>query len=198
MAKIVVATGNTGKLVEIRALLGPAHELIVQSELDVPEAEETGLTFVENAILKARNAAQHSGLPAIGEDSGLEVDALSGAPGIYSARYSGPNATDDSNNRKLLKALAETTVRSARYRCLAVVMRHASDPAPLICQGVWEGAIAHAPVGEMGFGYDPIFVPAGLKSTAALLQQSEKNQLSHRADALRQMAEKLNTFLASS
>lgn len=197
MARIVVATGNPGKLVEIRALLGPAHELVVQSEFEVPEAEETGLTFVENAILKARNAAQHCGLPAIGEDSGLEVDALAGQPGIYSARYSGATATDASNNEKLLAALADTEGRTARYRCLAVLVRHGDDPAPLICQGVWEGSIARQPEGDMGFGYDPLFVPTGYRQTVATMPATEKNRLSHRASALRQMAAQIDEFLAA-
>ncbi|MDH3647698.1 MAG: RdgB/HAM1 family non-canonical purine NTP pyrophosphatase [Gammaproteobacteria bacterium] len=195
MAKIVVATGNRGKLSEIRALLGDSHELIVQSDLDVPEAEETGLTFVENAILKARNAAQHTGLAAIGEDSGLEVDALSGAPGIFSARYAGPGATDTDNNQKLLKTLADAEVRAARYRCLAVFMRHADDPAPLICQGAWEGTIALTPAGDLGFGYDPVFIPAGSDHTVAQMPTAEKNRVSHRAQALAQLVRQLDACI---
>ena len=196
MAQIVVATGNPGKLVEIRALLGSHHELIVQSDLDVPEADETGLTFIENAIIKARNAALHTGLPAIAEDSGLEVDALSGAPGIYSARYAGTNATDSDNNQKLLAALADVRNRTARYRCLAVLMRHAKDPAPLICQGAWEGVIARTLSGQQGFGYDPLFIPVSDKRTVAQMPSAEKNRKSHRARALGQLAKELDAFLA--
>ena len=196
MAKIVVATGNRGKLGEIRVLLGDCHELIVQSDLNVPEVPETGLTFVENAILKARNAAQHTGLAAMGEDSGLEVDALAGAPGIFSARYAGPAATDKDNNQKLLQELGDTSVRTARYRCSAVLMRRAQDPAPLICQGVWEGSIALVPDGNQGFGYDPLFIPAGSDKTVARMSPAEKNRVSHRARALDQLARELDSFIA--
>ncbi|MDH3587962.1 MAG: RdgB/HAM1 family non-canonical purine NTP pyrophosphatase [Gammaproteobacteria bacterium] len=194
MRQIVVATGNRGKLREIRALLGDDFELTVQSEFDVPEADETGLTFVENAILKARNAAQHTGHAAIGEDSGLEVDALSGSPGIYSARYAGKNASDTDNNQKLLAALAGTDKRTARYRCVAVFMRHAGDPAPLICEGTWEGSIGITPAGDNGFGYDPLFLPANSDRTAAEMLPSEKNRVSHRARALSLLAHHLTAW----
>ncbi|NNF66217.1 MAG: RdgB/HAM1 family non-canonical purine NTP pyrophosphatase [Gammaproteobacteria bacterium] len=196
MALIVIATGNRGKMTEIRSLLGAQHELQVQSEFSVPEAEETGLSFVENAILKARNAAQHTGHPSLGEDSGLEVDALDGRPGIYSARFAGPDAVDSENNKKLLAALNDVTNRRARYRCLAVLVRHAADPAPLICQGTWEGNIATTPRGDGGFGYDPLFIPLNSDRTAAELGAAEKNRLSHRAQALAELARQIDQFLA--
>lgn len=196
MTTIVIATGNSGKLTEIRSLLGQRRELIVQSQFNVPEAEETGLTFVENAILKARNAALHTGHAALGEDSGLEVDALAGRPGIYSARFAGLNASDQNNYEKLLADMCNIQNRRARYRCLAVLVRHADDPAPLICQGTWEGNIATAPRGDNGFGYDPLFIPADSERTAAELTSKEKNQASHRAMALQQLAAQIDHFLA--
>lgn len=192
MKRIVVASNNRGKLREIAALLGDSFELVAQAELDVPEADETGLTFVENAILKARNAAHHTGLPAIGEDSGLEVDALAGAPGIYSARFSGAGASDQSNNEKLLQQLDGVNRRGARYRTVAVYLRHAADPAPLICAGTWEGSITEQPTGDGGFGYDPLFVPVGADHTAAQMSAAEKNRVSHRARALDQLAKALH------
>ena len=169
---IVLASNNGGKVRELTELLAGARIRIVpQGDFGVPEADETGLSFVENAILKARNAAQHSGLPAIADDSGLEVDALHGAPGIYSARYAGAGASDADNVVKLLHALESVpeAERTARFQCVMVYMRHAADPTPLICQGTWEGRILFAPQGENGFGYDPIFyVPAQGHSSAAL------------------------------
>ena len=192
--RLVAATGNHGKLRELRALL-PAFDLVVQDELGIEEVEETGLSFVENAILKARNATAGTSLPAIGEDSGLEVDALDGAPGIYSARYAGPGATDADNNAKLLTALAGIEQRSARYRCVAVVMRREDDPSPLICCGAWEGAITREPKGRNGFGYDPLFRPAGFEGTAAEMAPEQKNRLSHRARALATLAAELPGFL---
>ena len=162
--RIVLASNNAGKVREINQLLAEQQiEIRPQSEWGVPDAEETGLSFVENAILKARNAAAHSGLPAIADDSGIEVDALRGAPGIYSARFAGAGASDQANLEKLLEELAPVPddERTARFQCLLVYMRHGSDPTPLICQGTWEGRILHAPRGENGFGYDPVFfVPA--------------------------------------
>lgn len=197
MPRLVVASNNRGKIREIARLLqDPAIQLVAQSEFDVPAIAETGGTFVENAILKARNAARHTGLASMGEDSGLEVDALSGAPGIYSARYAGSHASDTDNNRRLLEALHDVDERSARYRCVAVVMRHADDPTPLICQGTWEGTIMLNPAGKNGFGYDPLFLPAGSERTAAELGPAEKNRISHRARALAQLAETLGPFLA--
>lgn len=185
---IVLASDNIGKLREIDALLAPAGlSLIPQGQLGIESADETGLTFVENAILKARHAARCSGRAAIADDSGLEVDALNGAPGIYSARYAGAESSDQANCEKLLRALAEhhEADRSARFQCVMVYLRHADDPTPLICQGTWEGLILEAPRGQHGFGYDPIFgVPThGLSS--AELEPETKNALSHRGQALR-------------
>ncbi|MCW9089103.1 MAG: RdgB/HAM1 family non-canonical purine NTP pyrophosphatase [Gammaproteobacteria bacterium] len=187
MNKIVLASGNAGKVREINQLLaGLDIEVVPQSDFGVPEAEETGLTFVENAILKARNAAQHTGLPAIADDSGLEVDALRGAPGIYSARYAGIGAGDEANLQKLLQALDGVTgaQRTARFQCLMVYMGHELDPTPIICQGSWEGVIAQAPAGDNGFGYDPVFQVPSHGCTAAQLDAAEKNRLSHRGQAL--------------
>jgi XTP/dITP diphosphohydrolase len=191
---IVLASNNPGKLHEIEALLAPAAlRLIPQGQLGIDAAAETGLTFVENAILKARHAARASGRAAIADDSGLEVDALDGAPGIYSARYAGPDSSDQANCDKLLQALAEQPGcdRSARFQCVMVYMRHANDPTPLICQGTWEGLILDAPRGAHGFGYDPIFgVPThGLSS--AELDPETKNALSHRGQALRALVSNL-------
>lgn len=185
--RLVLATGNAGKLREIRALLEPlALEVVPQTELGVTPAEETGASFVENALLKARQAARLTGLPALADDSGLAVDALGGAPGIHSACFAGPGATDQDNNRKLLEQLAGVpeTRRTARYHCVIVLLRHAADPVPLICHGRWEGRILNAPHGTGGFGYDPLFLPAGLDRTAAELPAAEKNRLSHRGQAL--------------
>ncbi|WP_354671195.1 XTP/dITP diphosphatase [Thiohalobacter sp. IOR34] len=190
MRRIVLASGNKGKVREINQLLaGHGIEVMPQSDFDVPEIEETGLTFVENAILKARNAARHTGLPAIADDSGLEVDALQGAPGIYSARYAGPGASDQANLEKLLEALADFPVeeRSARFQCLMVYMRHGGDPTPLIFQGTWEGRILDAPRGENGFGYDPVFWVPEEGCSAAELSAARKNALSHRGQALRKL-----------
>jgi len=194
MTEIVLASNNRGKLREIEALLAPAAlRLIPQGQLGIEAAEETGLTFVENAILKARHAAHASGLGAIADDSGIEVDALDGAPGIYSARYAGSDASDQANCDKLLQALADRPGcdRSARFQCVMVYLRHADDPTPLICQGTWEGLILDAPHGEHGFGYDPIFgVPThGLSS--AELDPETKNALSHRGQALRALVASL-------
>lgn len=190
MRQLVLASGNRGKLAEFQQLL--AHtgwEVIAQSAFATPDVDETGLSFVENAILKARNAAQHSGLPALADDSGLEVDALDGAPGIYSARFAGNAADDAANNHKLLEALAAVpdSQRTARFQCVLVFMRHARDPSPLICQGTWEGKILTAPRGEQGFGYDPLFYIPALAQTSAELPPALKNQCSHRGQALQQM-----------
>ncbi|MEJ2307937.1 MAG: RdgB/HAM1 family non-canonical purine NTP pyrophosphatase [Gammaproteobacteria bacterium] len=195
MRKIVLASGNPGKVREINQLLsGNGYEVIPQSRFDVPEAQETGLTFVENAILKARNAAQHSGLPAIADDSGIEVDALKGAPGIYSARFAGPGAGDQANLMKLLDALegVPDERRTARFQCLMVYMEHAADPTPLICQGTWEGAILHAPRGDKGFGYDPVFYVPEHGCSSAELDAETKNSLSHRGKALACLVERLS------
>ncbi len=188
--RAVLASGNAGKLREFKRLLADAHiEVEPQSGFDVPEAEETGLSFVENAILKARNAARHSGLPAIADDSGLEVDALNGAPGIYSARYAGPGCSDADNNQKLLRELSgvKEEDRSARFQCVIVYLRHAEDPTPLICQGTWEGRILNAEQGDNGFGYDPLFFVPDTGCSSAELDPDTKNRLSHRGQALRQL-----------
>ncbi len=185
--RIVLASNNQGKVREIGQLLADRNmEVLPQSAFDIPEIEETGLSFVENAILKARNAAAHSGLPAIADDSGLEVDALNGAPGIYSARYAGPGATDADNNAKMLEALADVPdeARTARFQCLMVYMRHAEDPVPIICQGSWEGRILRTPQGENGFGYDPLFFVPEKNRSAAELPPEVKNAMSHRGKAL--------------
>jgi len=186
--RIVLASGNPGKAREIAQLLSDHQaEVLNQSAFNVVEVEETGLTFVENAILKARNAAAHSGLPAIADDSGLEVDALNGAPGIYSARYAGPGCSDADNNAKLLDALRDIpeAERGARFQCLLVYMRHAEDPTPLIVQGTWEGRILTTPQGDNGFGYDPLFFVPDLGMSSAELPADTKNRLSHRGQALR-------------
>lgn len=197
--KIVLASGNKKKLNELNAILAPLGcNAVPQSAFDVPEAEETGLTFVENAILKARNAAAHTGLPAISDDSGLEVDALNGAPGIYSARFAGPGATDAANNALLvqrLNALPDAT-RRARYQCVIVFMRHAEDPVPLIAHGCWEGDIVLQPAGEQGFGYDPHFYIPALGCTAAQMNPAEKNRISHRGQALASLMQQLRPRLA--
>jgi XTP/dITP diphosphohydrolase len=187
---IVLASNNAGKLREIEALLSPAGlRMVTQGALGIDAPEETGTTFVENAILKARHAAQASGEPAIADDSGLEVDALDGAPGIYSARYAGAGSSDEANCDKLLQALAERPgyPRSARFQCVLVYMRHAADPTPLICQGTWEGLILDAPRGNNGFGYDPIFGVPTHGCSSAELDPDTKNILSHRGQALRML-----------
>jgi XTP/dITP diphosphohydrolase len=191
---IVIASNNAGKLREIEELLRSEEIRVVpQGGLGVPEPEETGLTFVENAILKARNAARHSGLAAIADDSGIEVDALRGAPGIYSARFAGPGASDADNLRQLLEALqgVPEPQRSARFQCLMVYMRHAADPTPMICQGTWEGRILFAPRGDNGFGYDPVFYVPSEDCSAAELSADTKNRLSHRGQALMALVRRL-------
>lgn len=188
--RIVLATGNAGKVREMNALLAELDtEILPQSDFAVPEVEETGLSFVENAILKARNAAAHTGLPAIADDSGLEVDVLKGAPGIYSSRFAGPGASDQDNVDKLLTELKDVpdVERTARFQCLLVFMEHDQDPTPLICQGSWEGRILHAPRGAGGFGYDPVFYVPSHDCASAELAPALKNRLSHRGQALRQL-----------
>ena len=190
MNQLVVATGNKGKLAEIASVLAPFNmNVLPQSQFNVPEADETGLTFVENAIIKARNAAHHTGKAALADDSGLEVDGLNGAPGIYSARYAGPNATDALNVEKLLHAISdlEGHQRSARFQCVMVYLRHENDPTPLICQGTWEGLITTAPEGSNGFGYDPVFWVPDHHCTAAQLSSEVKNSISHRGQALKKL-----------
>ena len=190
MKQIVLASNNPGKVREIGQMLADLElEVLPQSTFNIEEAEETGLSFVENAILKARHAAAQSGLAAIADDSGLEVDALNGAPGIYSARYAGSGASDRDNLQKLLHDLAQIPQqqRTARFQCLMVYMRHAQDPTPLICQGTWEGRITFEPRGESGFGYDPVFFVPTHNCTSAELAPEVKNQLSHRGQALRRL-----------
>ena len=190
MKRIVLATSNPGKVRELKALLTDLPiEILPQSEFNVPEVEETGLSFVENAILKARNAACHSHLPALADDSGLVVDVLDGAPGIYSARYAGADASDRDNIRKLLPTLQDTpdSERGARFYCLVVYLHHALDPMPLICEGVWEGVIVHEPRGTGGFGYDPVFLVPAEDKTAAELDPAVKNRLSHRGQSLNRL-----------
>lgn len=188
--QVVFASNNAGKTQEVAAVLAELDfELIPQSQFKVVEAEETGLTFVENAIIKARNACQQTGLPAIADDSGVEVDALRGAPGVYSARYAGPAADDAANNARLLQELAATpeAERTARYQCVMVYLRHAADPTPLIAQAAWEGMILREPRGTGGFGYDPLFWLPASQQTAAEMDLATKNRLSHRGQALRQL-----------
>ncbi|MBT3048487.1 MAG: RdgB/HAM1 family non-canonical purine NTP pyrophosphatase [Candidatus Thiodiazotropha sp. (ex Clathrolucina costata)] len=193
--KIVLASNNAGKVREINQLLADAQITVVaQKEFNIPDAIEDGLSFVENAIKKARHAAGLSGLPAIADDSGIEVDALNGAPGIYSARFAGPGASDEANLQKLLTHLEEIPddQRSARFQCLMVYMRHAEDPTPIICQGTWEGRILHRPQGENGFGYDPIFYVPGHDCSSAELEPAVKNSLSHRGQALQGLLQALS------
>ena len=197
MQKIVLASNNKGKLREFSEILSPLQmEVSPQATFNIEDADETGLTFVENAIIKARHASAIAGLPAIADDSGLEVDALKGAPGIYSARYSGEGATDEKNLLKLLEALKDVPEekRTARFQCVLVYMRHAEDPTPLICQGTWEGIISTEAHGENGFGYDPIFYVPTHNCSSAQLSADVKNTLSHRAQALNTL---LNTLKAS-
>jgi XTP/dITP diphosphohydrolase len=192
--RVVLASGNRGKVREINQILANLDIIVVpQTEFAVPDVEETGLTFVENAIIKARNAAHLTGLPAIADDSGLEVDHLKGAPGIYSARYAGADASDQANLEKLLAELEGVAEekRTARFQCLMVYLEHERDPTPIICQGTWEGRILTAPRGDNGFGYDPVFLVPGHDLTAAELDSEEKNRLSHRGQALRQLLEAL-------
>ncbi len=194
--RIVLASNNAGKVREFNQLLSDSElEVVPQSEFSVPDIEETGLSFVENAILKARNAAQHTGLPAIADDSGLEVDALGGAPGIYSARYAGAGANDLDNLEKLLDRLRDVDddQRSARFQCLMVYMRHAQDPTPRIFQGTWEGRILRQPRGSGGFGYDPVFLVPDMNRASAELPPDVKNRLSHRGQALRQLVASLRS-----
>ena len=190
MTKIVLATGNQGKVKELANLLADHNiDIVPQSQFDVPEVAETGTTFVENAIIKARHAAKITGLPAIADDSGLEVDALNGAPGVISARYAGEDATDATNNAKLLAELdgVEAEERTGRFHCVLVYMRHADDPTPIICHGVWEGSMLTAPQGDQGFGYDPLFWVESHQCSSAELPRDEKNKLSHRGKALKQL-----------
>jgi XTP/dITP diphosphohydrolase len=194
MKQLVLASGNVGKLRELSVILDDlGYQLHAQAEYGVSEVTETGTTFVENAIIKARHAASLTGLPALADDSGIEVDALDGAPGVYSARFSGPAADDAANNALLVERLQAVpdAERSARYRAVIVFMRHAGDPSPLICEGSWEGMIQLQPAGEGGFGYDPYFFLPELGCTSAELSAAEKNRISHRGMALVELKKKL-------
>lgn len=194
--RLVLASGNVGKLREFKELLAPlGYDVAAQSAFDVPDVEETGLTFIENALLKAREACRVSGLPALADDSGLEVDALDGRPGIYSARFAGEPKDDERNNQRLLELLDGVLPerRSARYWCVVVLMRHAKDPVPIIVQRSWEGEILTQSSGEGGFGYDPLFQISELGKTAAELDAEQKNQLSHRGRATQRLLELLSS-----
>jgi XTP/dITP diphosphohydrolase len=190
MHKVVLATGNKGKLAELSALLAPMDwQVVPQSDFQLPDAVEDGLSFIENALIKARHASRLTGLPAIADDSGLAVDALGGAPGIYSARYAGEHGNDLKNLQKLLADLTQVPEgqRAAQFYCVLAFVRHADDPVPVIAQGVWHGQIALQAAGSGGFGYDPIFLPDDRSGgcTAAELSPEQKKQLSHRGKALR-------------
>ncbi|KJM66346.1 non-canonical purine NTP pyrophosphatase [Pluralibacter gergoviae] len=194
MQKVVLATGNAGKVRELASLLNDfGLDVVAQTELNVASVEETGLTFIENAILKARHAAKVTGLPAIADDSGLAVDFLGGAPGIYSARYAGEEASDRQNLEKLLDALKDVpdAQRQAQFHCVLVYMRHAGDPTPLVCHGSWSGVITREAAGSGGFGYDPIFFVPSEGKTAAELSREEKIAISHRGRALKLLLEAL-------
>ncbi|WP_294947092.1 RdgB/HAM1 family non-canonical purine NTP pyrophosphatase [Sulfurivirga sp.] len=197
--KVVFASGNAGKVREVSQMLAPlAWEVVPQTALFSGEAEETGLTFVENALIKARFACEKTGLPAIGDDSGLEVAALEGAPGIYSSRFAGPDATDSSNIDKLLDALRDVPEgkRQASFYCAMVFLRHAEDPTPVIALGRWNGEILTAPRGDQGFGYDPVFFVPEKGCSAAELAPEEKHRLSHRAQALYQLVDEIQRLQA--
>jgi len=196
VTRAVLASANPGKLREFAELLAPlAVRLIPQAELGIRPATETGSTFLENALLKARHAAHHARLPALADDSGIEVDALGGRPGVWSARVAGEGSSDEQNLRRLLAELHDVPdgFRQARYQCVIVWVRAPSDSAPVIAQGAWEGSIAHTPRGRGGFGYDPVFLPAGEHRTAAELSSIEKNALSHRGKALRALVAMLDS-----
>ncbi|ELV8681726.1 XTP/dITP diphosphatase [Vibrio fluvialis] len=190
MKKIVLATGNQGKVREMADLLADfGFDVVAQSEFNVSEVAETGTTFIENAIIKARHAAKETGLPAIADDSGLEVDYLGGAPGVYSARYASEDASDQQNLEKLLDAMKDVpeAQRSARFHCVLVLMRHENDPTPLVCHGKWEGRILTQAHGSNGFGYDPIFFVPEENCASAQLEPVRKKQLSHRGQALKKL-----------
>lgn len=188
--KVVLATGNKGKVSEFNQLLfNTGIHVVPQSDFQIRSVEETGTTFVENAIIKARHASEITGLPAMADDSGLEVDALHGAPGIISARYSGEEGNDHQNVAKVLQELSAfpEELRTARFQCVIVFMRHAKDASPIICEGTWEGRLLNVPVGENGFGYDPIFYSPELNCSAAQLSSEIKNKISHRGKCLQKL-----------
>ena len=194
---LVIATGNAGKLKEMVTLLsGLPLKILPQSDFKVPEAIEDGLSFIENALIKARHAAEYTGFPAIADDSGLAVDALAGAPGIYSSRYAGEAGNSAANNVKLLQALVEvpSEQRTARFHCAAVFVQHAKDPAPIVCHATWEGRILEQAVGQGGFGYDPVFYVESQGCTSAELKPDVKNTLSHRGQAIQKLAAQIRTL----
>ena len=194
MSKIVLATGNQGKIDEMQTVLqGFGLQVIPQSDFEIFEAVEDGLSFVENALIKARHASKLTKLPAIADDSGLEVDALNGEPGIYSARYaSGRDGTgDEANNQKLLNSMQGVSRRHARFQCVIVYLQHALDPTPIICQGTWQGLISEQAKGDNGFGYDPLFYIPELACHSAELESDKKKTISHRAKALQKLKEQL-------
>ncbi|CAD0315479.1 RdgB/HAM1 family non-canonical purine NTP pyrophosphatase [Xanthomonas hortorum] len=197
MKQLVLASGNAGKLEELRAMLGdlPLH-IVAQGELGVEDVPETGLTFVENALIKARHASAVTGLPALADDSGLIVDALGGAPGLYSARYAGSPTDAQANNAKLIEAMRDVPAerRSARFYSVIVLLRHPEDPQPLIAEGSWEGVITTEPRGDGGFGYNPVFLDPVYGLTAAEMETALKNRLSHRAVALATLQHKLHAL----
>jgi XTP/dITP diphosphohydrolase len=192
MSKLVIASGNAGKLREIAHILAPLDiEAVPQSEFNVPDCPEPHVTFVENCLAKARHASAHSGLPALADDSGICVEALGGAPGVYSARYAGEPKSDARNNDKLIAELANADNRRAHYTCVMVYVRHPDDPEPVIAEGRWYGEIIDTPRGQNGFGYDPYFLVPGFDKTGAELDEDTKNAISHRGQALRDLVEKL-------
>lgn len=190
--KLVLASGNLHKAEEIRDCLPETFDIRLQSEFDVTPADETGSTFVENALIKAKHAAEITGLPVISDDSGICVEALGGAPGIFSARYAGTDASDQDNVEKLLAALGDTENRAAYFYCVLVYMADAGDPTPLIAEARWSGSITNVPSGTSGFGYDPVFRPDKSDQTAAEIGAAEKNRISHRGQALKLLAQKLS------
>lgn len=197
MHRLILASGNRGKLAEIREILaGSQFDCVAQSELGINDIEESGATFVENALIKARHASAASGLPTLADDSGLLVDALNGAPGLISARYAGVHGDTPANNLKLLQALKDipASARTAHFFCVVVLLQHPEDPAPIICQGRWHGRILEAPRGERGFGYDPLFFDPKLNASAAELSNAIKNHVSHRGQALTQLKQALQDF----
>ena len=201
VTSIVLASGNRGKLRELSQLMAPmGFEVTPQGTLGIDTPPETGTTFESNALLKARFAAERSGLPALADDSGIEIDALGGRPGVFSARYAGEGASDDENLRKMLRELQGVPLerRTARYQCVIVLVQNARDGHPVIARGTWEGRIGLTPRGTGGFGYDPIFVPAGLSCTAAEMTAEQKNAVSHRGQALRELVALVGMRVAES
>ena len=191
MKKIILATGNPGKVREMNSILKGYYEVVSQNDMNVIEIPETGSTFIENALIKARNASSQTKLPAIADDSGLEVNALNGDPGIYSARYAGVGANDNKNIAKLLSTMNQFQNRSAHFCCAMVFVQSEDDPSPIIIEKYWEGEILHEPIGKNGFGYDPIFYLPELECTSAQLDPDKKNQLSHRGQALKALLKQL-------